>query len=134
MTEQSLIFLDERMSAGITQLRQAGIGVLLDDFGIGYASIGVLRKLRFDAVKLDRSFLTEPWPADKPRLLRAVTQLARSLGIREVVAEGVETQEESVLVQNAGVDLMQGWHYGKPITPAQYLAQTSGTNDDKLVS
>ena len=132
MTEQSLIFLDERMSAGITQLRQAGIGVLLDDFGSGYASIGVLRKLRFDAVKLDRSFLTEPWPADKSRLLRAVTQLARSLGIREVVAEGVETQEESVLVQNAGVDLMQGWHYGKPISPAQYLAQTSGTTEDKL--
>lgn len=118
MTEQSLIYLDERMTAGIAQLRQAGIIVLLDDFGSGFAGIGVLRRLHFDAVKLDRTFLTEPWPADRPRLLHAVTQLARSLGIQEIVAEGVETHDESLMVQNAGIDQIQGWHYGKPALPS----------------
>lgn len=117
ITEDTLIPPDGRIVEGIKRLRQMGVGVFLDDFGSGFSGIDALRRLDFDAVKIDRSFLVGEWADEDATVLRAVVDLARSLGVPKIIAEGVETSDEAQRVQSFGVDMAQGWFYGFPQIP-----------------
>ncbi|WP_091713070.1 putative bifunctional diguanylate cyclase/phosphodiesterase [Methylobacterium phyllostachyos] len=104
-------------------LSRAGIRVALDDFGIGYSSLSSLRQLRADRIKIDRSFVTGLGTCDDKRgLVLAVLGLGRLLGL-EVVAEGVESDEELRILQTMGCPFLQGYHLGRPM-PESVLEAT----------
>lgn len=101
-------------TVGILQeLRSLGVSVVLDDFGIGYSSLGNLRMFHFDKIKIDRSFIHELSRADNAAIVVALAQLGRSLGMK-TVAEGIETEEQLVMVRSAGCSNGQGYLFGRP--------------------
>jgi diguanylate cyclase (GGDEF)-like protein len=115
VTETSLLADFECARANLTGLRNAGATIILDDFGAGYASIGYLRELRFDQIKLDGGLVTAAQhSADGKRLLRAVIGLCEILGV-STVAEHVESKELLALVMELGCSAAQGFWLERPL-------------------
>jgi diguanylate cyclase (GGDEF)-like protein len=117
-------------------IRGFGVGISLDDFGTGYASIGFLRKFRFEKLKLDRSLIVEAADdAGSRAMMVSSIAVARAMNMF-VTAEGVETDAQATLARTAGCDTMQGWLYYKAIPAAEITrhlanAQTKpDTGDD----
>jgi EAL domain-containing protein (putative c-di-GMP-specific phosphodiesterase class I) len=96
---------------------------VLDDLGAGYSSLAYLKRIPIDVVKLDRSFV-QGVPARRTdvAIVRALSTLARSLGI-QVVAEGIETREQSEFLRSEGVLYGQGFLFERPIPPAEVERQ-----------
>jgi diguanylate cyclase (GGDEF)-like protein len=116
ITETALLKDVEAARAVIERLRAMGIRILLDDFGAGFASIGYLRQIRFDGIKLDGSLVSAiTGDAAARDLLHGVLQLCRAIGT-PVTAEMVETADHLRLVETMGVDRLQGFHFGLPMT------------------
>jgi EAL domain-containing protein (putative c-di-GMP-specific phosphodiesterase class I) len=113
---ESVVVADARLAAvRLQELRQAGFSTALDDFGIGYSSVGYLKSLGFDALKIDRSFVAEVRKSKEGfDVVKAVVLMAHSLHLR-VVCEGVETAEELTLLKELGCDLLQGYFIDKPL-------------------
>jgi len=112
------------------QLRSVGMGVSIDDFGVGYSSLGQLRRLPATALKIDRSFVANvPEDASSASIVEAIIAMARSLGLR-VVAEGVETRAQLDFLRAHRCDTFQGYLFSKPLTAleasAMLRAQASG--------
>lgn len=100
----------------LDRLRKLGIKLSLDDFGTGYSSLGYLSNIRFDTIKVDRSFVTGAAKA-KPEciaIIRAVVAMADALDIA-TTAEGVENEKELVMIQQFGCDKIQGYYFGRPM-------------------
>ena len=109
----------------LSSLRDLGVGVALDDFGTGHSSLAQLRRLPIDVVKIDRAFLSANDDARSERLFVSVVKLAKSVGL-EVVAEGIERNEQLALCRRAGVDLVQGFLLGRPVVPDEFWSTWSG--------
>lgn len=106
--------------------RDGGIRIALDDFGAGYASIGYMRDLEFDVVKLDGSLIRDVTANGRSRkLLMGVLQLCRSIGV-EITAEQVETAEQLRALQAFPIDNVQGFHLGQPLTASSALRLGAG--------
>lgn len=121
VTETALLADFERARANLTELRKAGVMIVLDDFGAGFASIGYLRELRFDQIKLDGALVTAALDsADGKRLLRAVISLCEILGVSSV-AEHVESEELLLLLKKLGCSAGQGF-WLKPPIPSDEVA------------
>ena len=117
VTETALLADFERAGANLTDLRNAGSTIVLDDFGAGFASIGYLRELRFDQIKLDGGLVTAAQhSADGKRLLQAVVGLCEILGV-STVAEHVESAEILKLVMDLGCHAGQGFWLMPPLAP-----------------
>ncbi len=100
-------------------IRSFGVQIALDDFGTGYASIGFLRRFRFDKLKLDRSLVEQAGVDDASRaMMLSSIALARALNM-SVTAEGVETEDQAKLVRLAGCDQIQGWLYYHALPPSE---------------
>jgi diguanylate cyclase (GGDEF)-like protein len=115
ITETIPVMNPERLVNVIAELRLIGVTVAADDFGSGHASLAYLRRYAFSAVKVDRS-LVEGLGSD-PRALpvmRAVVELGQALEVT-VVAEGVETPEQLLLLRDLGVSRVQGYLLGRPV-------------------
>ena len=114
VTETALLADFERAGANLAELRRAGATIVLDDFGAGYASIGYLRELQFDQIKLDGGLVTAAQhSADGKRLLRAVIGLCDALGVSSI-AEHVESEELLRLVMELGCTAGQGFWLKRP--------------------
>lgn len=115
VTESALI--DDPLGAktSFATLRSRGFGVSLDDFGVGYSSLAYLTSFSLDFLKMDKAFL-EGFERDgaKQSVVRAIVDVAHSLGM-EVVAEGIETQEQLDLLKALGCDYGQGYFFSKPL-------------------
>jgi diguanylate cyclase (GGDEF)-like protein len=100
----------------LDRLRAMGIKLSLDDFGTGYSSLGYLRNVRFDTIKVDRSFVqgAAKNKAESLAIIRAVVALADSLNIA-TTAEGVETEAELEMIQQLGCSKIQGYYFGRPM-------------------
>ena len=111
----------------LDRLRGLGIKLSLDDFGTGYSSLGYLRNVRFDTIKIDRSFVqgAAKNKAESLAIIRAVVALADSLNIA-TTAEGVETEGEYVMVQQLGCKKIQGYYFGRPMLFDDSLALFNG--------
>ena len=108
--------------AAIHGLREKGISVALDDFGTGYSSLGYLTKLPIDILKLDQAFLQNvPHDPHSCAVARGVIQLALQLGL-EVVAEGVESQEQADFLREANCTVLQGFLISKPLPAPEMTA------------
>jgi diguanylate cyclase (GGDEF)-like protein len=118
------VFIRNAAAAGaaFSALRALGVRVALDDFGTGYSSLSYLQHLPFDVVKVDRAFVQDLRPdGSGARIVDAIVRLAHGLWA-EVVAEGVERQEQLDLLAGLGCDVAQGFLLGRPLPPDQLAA------------
>jgi diguanylate cyclase (GGDEF)-like protein/PAS domain S-box-containing protein len=125
---ESLIMDDvEHSIASLQNIRAMGVTIAIDDFGTGFSSLYYLAKLPVDTLKIDRAFVTDMTSA--PALVSTIINLAHSLKLK-VVAEGVETEEQSSMLRFLSCDEMQGYLFGKPVPTGiferKYLAPSSG--------
>ena len=113
ITESVLLDADA-IGHRLHELRALGVLLAIDDFGTGYSSLSYLTRLPVDIVKIDRSFVERlGGPPGDETLVRAVVQLARSLGLRSV-GEGVETAAQLERLRSFGCDAAQGFLFGRP--------------------
>jgi diguanylate cyclase (GGDEF)-like protein len=115
ITEEILLGHSRETLAVLEQLRQLGIQIVMDDFGIGYSSLNYLRLFPFDKIKIDRSFVNDLSKGNALSLtiVQAVTRLARVLDVPST-AEGIETEEQLELVRAAGCTEFQGYFFSRP--------------------
>ncbi len=121
VTETTLDADAPEVLATLHELRGLGVQLSLDDFGTGWSTLSRLDRLPFDILKIDRSFierLAGPDTDTDTTMLRAVSAMGRALGL-DVVAEGVETAEQAVLVAAAGCGFAQGYFFGRPGPPVR---------------
>ena len=123
ITEGVFLSNDDHVHETIHALKNIGVKLALDDFGTGYSSLSYLLRVPFDKIKIDQSFVrgaSDP-ESRNATLIRAMIGLASDLKM-QTTAEGVETQEELLLVRNLGCSLIQGYYFGKPM-PADEAAE-----------
>ena len=119
VTETALLADFETARLNLSVLRTAGVTIVLDDFGAGFASIGYLRELKFDQIKLDGALVTAARDSnDGKRLLSAVIKLCDILGVMSV-AEHVESEDLLLLLKDMGCSAGQGFWLHKPLLAAQ---------------
>jgi diguanylate cyclase (GGDEF)-like protein/PAS domain S-box-containing protein len=120
---ESVLMKHANSAASILQtLRNSGVQVAVDDFGTGYSSLSYLRKFPIDALKIDQSFVGRIGvTADDASIVTAVISMAQSLRLR-VIAEGVETLEQSTFLQAHACDEAQGYYFSRPV-PAEEFAR-----------
>jgi diguanylate cyclase (GGDEF)-like protein len=114
VTEGVLIEDTQDTLMRLEALRALGVGIALDDFGTGYSSLSYLQKFPFSLLKIDRAFVASLGTAGNAgAIIQSIVTLGHALGMR-VLAEGVETDEQRVLLRLAGCDEMQGFLFAKP--------------------
>ena len=118
VTESVLMDNPERSIAQLQALRGAGVRVAIDDFGAGYASLGYLRRLPVDVMKIDRALLVDAATPGGHSILAAMVMLARELGL-DCVVEGVETLAQHRLLYELGCPRMQGFLFSRPLPADQ---------------
>jgi len=100
-------------------LRQCGVHIAMDDFGTGYSSLSYIHRIPVDVLKIDRSFIERITDPDGTRpIVEAVIAMARHLDLH-VVAEGVETEEQQRILEQAGCQGFQGYLFSRPLAPEQ---------------
>jgi len=119
ITEGLLIDEPETAKSRLEDLRRLGVRLALDDFGAGYSSLTYLQRLPFDKLKIDRGFVAAlEQSANAGVIIQAIVSLGRALGT-SVLIEGVETEEQRVLLRLAGCDEMQGFLFARPGPPEE---------------
>lgn len=113
-TDNMRVFLDT-----VQKLHHAGFHIELDDFGAGYSSLTVLSELDIDILKLDMYFARNMGSPKQDLILKHIFSIAQKLNI-DVIAEGVETKEQSDAFRNMGCTYIQGYYYSKPLPKAQF--------------
>ena len=130
ITESVAMEDPDSVARQLHELKALGLRVAVDDFGCGFSSLGSLNRLPFDRIKIDRAFVRELTPAtSQDCIARIIVKLAKSLGL-DVIAEGVETVEQSRLLEEMGCSEMQGFLYGRPMHPdalAGWVGGNAGT-------
>jgi diguanylate cyclase (GGDEF)-like protein len=135
ITESVLLGDAERPLEVLRALRSLGIRLALDDFGTGYSSLAYLTRLPLDILKLDREFIARLAPgSQETAVTAAIAQMAAAIGLT-VIAEGVETAEQADVLRAIGINLAQGYHYARPMTPGAleghpYLAVSHRREND----
>jgi diguanylate cyclase (GGDEF)-like protein/PAS domain S-box-containing protein len=121
VTETGLFKATGIARENLVRLRNAGVKLALDDFGVGYSSLSHLRELPIHRLKIDRSFTVECMrDARTLTIVKAVIEMARSLGI-SVTAEGIETQAQQTWMQHLGCDSAQGYLFARPMPAEEFL-------------
>jgi predicted signal transduction protein with EAL and GGDEF domain len=125
ITEGVLVENPDEMIRRIEDLRALGVRIALDDFGSGYSNLGYLQRFPIDKLKIDRAFVTPLGrTANAGVIIQAIVALGRALGLK-VLVEGVETEEQRVLLRMAGCDEMQGFLFARPV-PAKAIDRLAG--------
>jgi diguanylate cyclase (GGDEF)-like protein len=115
ITENTILTDPERVRAVLGRLRELGVTLAIDDFGTGFSSLGQLKRLPVDIVKIDKSFvLNMAHDENDDVIVRSTIELGHNLGLR-VVAEGVETQETWDRLAALGCDTAQGFYLSRPL-------------------
>lgn len=122
VTETSIIEDVDASKVQLENIKNTGVTLALDDFGTGYSSLGYLKQFPFDKIKIDKSFV-EGLPDNKGNvgIVEAIVQIGKSFGLK-VLAEGVETIEQETFLTSTGCQEGQGYYYGKPMSPEDFIA------------
>jgi len=119
ITESLLLEKDDAILSNLSAFESMGISIAIDDFGTGYSSLSYLARFPIDTLKIDRSFVQKVTTDERyPELVKAILSIAQCLGL-EVVAEGVETVEQSAFLAASGCQTAQGFLYSRPLTKAE---------------
>ncbi|NQV22567.1 MAG: EAL domain-containing protein, partial [Rhodospirillales bacterium] len=122
LTESTVMENVEAVIPVLQHLHDMGISIAVDDFGTGYSSLSYLKRLPVDKLKIDRSFVSDvTGNDDDAAIAQAITNLAKTLRLR-VIAEGVETEEQLLFLEQIGCDSAQGYYLAKPL-PHDVFAQ-----------
>ena len=111
------VFMDnfDLINQKLGKLQEMGVSVAIDDFGTGYSSLSYLKDLPIDYLKIDRSFITGIETSEKHiKLIKGVIDLAKSLGI-DIIAEGIETEDQLNTVLRCGCNNIQGFYIARPM-------------------
>jgi diguanylate cyclase (GGDEF)-like protein/PAS domain S-box-containing protein len=118
ITESVMLDVEEA-SEVITQLKKRGLKIAIDDFGVGYSSLNIIKEIEIDNLKIDQSFMRDVMHNDKSAgLLEAIIQMGRKIGA-DVVVEGVETVEQVNFLQPYGV-IGQGYYFSRPLSDEDF--------------
>ncbi|HET7346350.1 MAG TPA: EAL domain-containing protein [Acidobacteriaceae bacterium] len=114
LTESATVSGVERAATMMDRLKAMGVTIAMDDFGTGYSSLGYLPKLAFDALKIDRSFVSElTLRPESGAFIESILTMAHNLKMR-VIVEGIETQDQLEIMRSLGADEAQGYLLGRP--------------------
>ena len=114
ITESATLTGIERAEATMRRLKELGISVVMDDFGSGYSSLSYLPRFPFNALKIDRSFVSQlPDSGDTQALVHSIITLGHNLGMK-IIVEGIEEQTQLQLLRQLGSDEAQGYLLGRP--------------------
>jgi EAL domain-containing protein (putative c-di-GMP-specific phosphodiesterase class I) len=120
LTESMLLENIESTIATMSALNDIGVQFSLDDFGTGYSSLQYLKRLPLDQIKIDQSFMRDiATDASDKAIVITIIAIARSLGL-EIIAEGVETEEQRQFLVNNGCINYQGYLFSKPVPIEQF--------------
>ncbi|MGF7184326.1 EAL domain-containing protein (putative c-di-GMP-specific phosphodiesterase class I) [Desulfitispora alkaliphila] len=114
ITENLFIEKEEMTIEFLNRLKEIGVKISLDDFGKGYSSLNYLTYLPIDLIKLDKSLCDKYQESLSMKVIVGIVMLAKSLGI-QVVAEGIETEEQYKHIKNTGCHYAQGYFFSKPL-------------------
>lgn len=121
ITETSYAAIEADRNATLEALREAGILLLLDDFGSGYSSFGMLQNYNFDIMKIDMSFVRQIETNTKTRsIIRFIIEMAHTMEIK-IIAEGAETKEQVEFLRDNGCDYIQGYYFYKPMPEEEFV-------------
>jgi EAL domain-containing protein (putative c-di-GMP-specific phosphodiesterase class I)/methyl-accepting chemotaxis protein len=114
VTESVLVHPDDRIRADLMELKKAGIRLAIDDCGTGYSSLGYLRELPMDILKIDREFVAAMTDSEQRlAIVKIIIRIAKTLGLT-VIAEGIETEAQRELLMSLGCAYGQGYLLGRP--------------------
>ena len=138
ITESVVMSQPNEVNKILNRLKEAGIQLAMDDFGTGYSSLAYLRDLPINTVKIDQSFVKKLDNCQEPfsrALIETIIGLAKHLDL-QVVAEGIETAEQCVLLKQMGCHIGQGYYFSKPIPPQdleRFLLKLRNNNAPKPI-
>jgi EAL domain-containing protein (putative c-di-GMP-specific phosphodiesterase class I) len=132
LTESALLESLELTVEQIQEIRALGVTCSIDDFGTGYCGLSYLNRLPIDALKIDRSFITE-LSGGSDTIVTAVIALGHSLGLK-VIAEGVETADQLSYLASRGCDEMQGYLFSRPVPADEFAALVRSRNADTALT
>lgn len=137
ITESMLVSDIDRAIKIASAIRNTGVRLAIDDFGTGYSSLMQLKRFPLDTLKIDRSFIRDLTESSEDMAItEAIIAMGQSLGV-SIVAEGVETPDQRILLSRRRCDQMQGFLFGKPSHPDQIAAalrreSTAGDGPDRV--
>ncbi len=122
ITESQIMKNPHSVIVMLHELRELGVSIAIDDFGTGHSSLSSLKNLPVDQLKIDKSFIQDvPQNEDDVAIIKAIIVLAQSLKL-ELIAEGVETEEQKDFLIEAGCSTIQGYYYAKPMPAEDFRA------------
>ena len=122
VTETAMSDDVNNMVETLQKARDAGIRVAVDDFGVGQSSLSSLYELPADILKIDKAFVGRIEGSETQPVIEAILAMARAVGLT-TTAEGVETQTQRAFLESAGCDYLQGFLFGRPVSPAEMTAR-----------
>ena len=130
ITEGVLLRRDDQTVVVLQELRSLGVRIAIDDFGTGYSSLSYLQNLPIDILKIDKSFVDHlGLDRDDSSMAKVIVQIGQTLQL-EVVAEGVERQEQVQSLHALGCDIVQGFHLGRPMSARDAIELATATRGD----
>ncbi|MBR1423395.1 MAG: EAL domain-containing protein [Ruminococcus sp.] len=133
ITESAYTDNSEQIIDKVNLLRKDGFRVEMDDFGSGYSSLNMLAALPIDALKLDMQFIRTICSSEKDlKMVELVIGIARFLNV-PVIAEGVETEEQYLLLKKIGCDIIQGYYFSKPVSPEEFNKLIEAEQKEELL-
>lgn len=131
LTESAIMTDAETNIAKLRGLKDLGLALAVDDFGTGYSSLNYLKRFPIDTLKIDQSFVADLESSDGGAIVDAILALSRTLNLK-VIAEGVETREQVQYLMERNCDLLQGYHFSRPIYPDDVPALLQQDFSDQL--
>jgi len=126
ITETLVMSNPEKAAENLSRLKQIGFTIALDDFGTGYSSLAYLQKLPIDYVKIDISFIRQILVSTNDAVMvKTIIDMAHNLGL-QVIAEGVEEEAQTRLLEKLGCDIVQGFLFGRPMPEQQFIGLFDG--------
>jgi diguanylate cyclase (GGDEF)-like protein/PAS domain S-box-containing protein len=138
ITESLLMDNPDSVRIQLERLDAIGVGIAIDDFGTGYSSLSYLKRLPIDVIKIDRCFVMDIENDGGKAIIEAIMAMAKALGM-SVVAEGVETEKQLLILREVHCDYIQGYLYSKPLSYLNFeklllpIATESNVESDRLV-
>lgn len=126
ITENIILQHDEAMLGPLRELRKLGVGIAFDDYGTGYASLSLLKRFPLSELKIDQTFIRDICSdSEDAAVVRAIMDLGKGFGL-DVIAEGIETEEQAAAVRSIGCTRGQGYLYGRPVPAREMLELVAG--------